>query len=51
MCINYKKIYLGIYKDFDEAVCVRLAVEQCVNWEGCDSNSPAYQYVQKMLSN
>lgn len=41
--------YLGIYKDFDEAVCARLAGEQCLNWDGCDSSSPAYKYVQKML--
>lgn len=40
---------LGIHEDFTEAVCHRLAAEQCLNWEGCDSNSPAYQYVQKHL--
>lgn len=37
------------YNPNDEAVCHRLAAEQCVNWPGCDSSSPAYQYVQKML--
>lgn len=35
---------LGCYKDFSEAVLARLAGEQCVNWAGCDSSSPAYQY-------
>lgn len=44
-----KQIYLGLYKSFDNAVCARLAGEQCLNWEGCDSNSPAYKYVQNML--
>lgn len=49
--INQKLIFLGYYKSFDEAVCYRLAAEQSVNWSGCDSSSPAYQYVQKMLGN
>ncbi len=40
---------LGYYKSFSEAVCLRLAAEQCLNWAGCDDNSPAYQYVQKMV--
>ncbi len=39
---------LGHFDDFDEAVCHRLAAEQCLNWSGCDSNSPAYQYVKKL---
>jgi len=47
--INQKKKYLGSYKDFDNAVCARLAAEQCSNWSNCDSNSPAFQYVQKMF--
>jgi hypothetical protein len=47
--INKKGKYLGYYKNFDDAVCARLAGEQCLNWEGCDTCSPAYQYVQKML--
>jgi Fe-S oxidoreductase len=47
--VNTKLKYLGAYKNFDEAVCTRLAIEQCLNWDGCDSNSPAYQYVQKIL--
>lgn len=47
----YNKTYnLGRYKDFDNAVCARLAAEQCLNWDGCDSNSSAYQYVQRMLA-
>lgn len=40
---------LGYFKDFDEAVCARLSGEQCLGWSGCDSSSPAYQYVQKIL--
>lgn len=47
--VNKKLRNLGRYKNFDDAVCARLAGEQCLKWEGCDSNSPAYQYVQKML--
>jgi len=44
-----KKYNLGLYVLFDEAVCARLAAEQCLNWSNCDSSSPAYNYVQKML--
>jgi len=44
---NKKSKYLGVFKDFDEAVCHRLAAEQCLNWSGCDSNSSAYKYVKE----
>ena len=37
---------LGVYNDFVDAVCARLAAEQCLGWEGCDSSSPAYRYVK-----
>ena len=49
IALNKKNIHLGIYWNFDNAVCARLAGEQCLKWSGCDSCSPAYQYVQKML--
>lgn len=44
-----KMIGLGLHEDFLEAVCHRLAAEQAVNWEGCDSSSPALKYVKKYL--
>lgn len=44
--VNYKNHYLGRYDDFDNAVCARLAAEQCLNWSGCDSSSPAFRYVK-----
>ena len=47
--VNNKLKYLGLYKSFLNAVCARLAAEQCLNWHGCDSNSPAFQYVQKRI--
>lgn len=48
--INRKKrISLGYFVDFDDAVCARLAAEQCVGWSGCDNNSPAYQHVTKEI--
>ena len=47
--INGIDIYLGVHKDLEEAACVRLAAEQAEGWEGCDSSSPAYQYVQKLI--
>ena len=40
--------FLGNFSDFDEAVCTRLAAEQCLDWDKSDPNSPAYQHVQKM---
>ena len=42
--INRKTHNLGEFNCFDEAVLHRLAAEQCLNWEGCDSSSPAYRY-------
>ena len=47
--VNRIKKHLGAYDDFCDAVCARLAAEQCLNWKGCDSNSPAYQYVTKKI--
>ena len=47
--VNGKTKHLGRYKDFNDAVCARLAGEQCLNWSGCDVSSPAYKYVKKML--
>ena len=34
------------FDDFVEAVAHRLAYEQSLNWETCDSNSPAFQYIE-----
>ncbi len=42
---------LGYFEDFDEAVCHRLAAEQCLDWSRCDSSSSAFKHVQKMLNN
>ena len=47
--IYRKRKTLGRYKSFDNAVCSRLAMEQCLGWEGCDSSSPAYKYVQENI--
>ena len=41
--------FLGLQESFDETVCARLAAEQCVNWAGCDSNSPAFKYVKENI--
>jgi len=51
MVINQVKKSLGYYQTFDNAVCARLAGEQCVDWSGCDSNSPAFQYVKENIQN
>ncbi len=47
--VNQKAYYLGVFKDFDEAVCHRLAAEQCLGWEGCDSSSLTYLYVKNNI--
>lgn len=49
IAVNRKTKNLGRYKDFHDAVCARLAGEQCLNWTGCDSNSPSFQYVNEMI--
>ena len=46
--LNMKLCHLGYYDNFDDAVCARLAAEQCLNWNGCDSSSPAYRHVKKL---
>ena len=45
----YKDKHLGYYHEFDEAVLARLAAEQCLDWSGCDSSSPAYQFTMKNI--
>lgn len=49
--VNQKGKSLGYYVDFQDAVCARLAGEQACNWSGCDSNSPAFQYVKNKILN
>jgi hypothetical protein len=49
--INYKRKHIGFFNDFDEAVCHRLAAEQCVGWGGCRQKTSAKIYVKKMLNN
>lgn len=44
-----KQKSLGHYNNFDNAVCARLAGEQCLNWSECDSNSPAFKYVKENI--
>ena len=41
--VNGRQCKLGNHSSFDEAVLHRLAAEQCLGWEGCDSSSPAYR--------
>ena len=47
ICVNYKARGIVSGLDFVEAVCHRLALEQCLGWEGCNSTSDAYLYVKK----
>lgn len=47
--VNKKHYVIGIFDTFLEAVCHRLAAEQCLGWYHCDSNSPAFKYVKKNI--
>lgn len=47
--VNFKRYWLGRSDCFLEAVCLRLAAEQCLNWGNCDSSSPAYRYVKEKI--
>lgn len=46
---NYISTNLGSFKEFTEAVAHRLAAEQCLGWEGCDSLTPAAKYMRDYL--
>ena len=48
--LNGRQHGVGMYDDFDDAVCARLAAEQCLNWAGCDSSSPAFRYVKEHVN-
>ena len=45
-----KRKCIGRFDDFTEAVAHRLAAEQCLDWSGCDSSSPAFKHIQNYLS-
>lgn len=45
--INGKSKGIGTFTDFTEAVFHRYASEQCLDWSGCDTNSPARQWLLK----
>lgn len=47
--VNKKAKSLGVYKDFDNAVCARLAGEQCLSLSDCYNSSPALVYVKKHI--
>lgn len=47
--VDGKFYHIGKSNDFVEAVCMRLAAEQALNWGGCDSRSPAFLYIKEYL--
>lgn len=49
IAIMRKERFLGYYIDFANAVCARLAAEQCLGWPECDSTSTAYLYVKNNI--
>ena len=46
-----RTFHLGYREEFIEAVCLRLAAEQCLDWSGCDDSSPAYKFVKENIKN
>ncbi len=48
--INGINKHIAYSTDKTEAVAHRFAAEQCVDWQDCDSNSPAYQYMKEVLN-
>lgn len=44
--VNNRMTNIFRSSSFIEAVCHRLAAEQCLGWEGCDSSSPAYKCIK-----
>lgn len=46
---TYKQYTIGIFDSFTEAVCHRLAAEQCLDPESYGLNSPAYLYVTQFI--
>ena len=42
-----KTYNLGRRSNFNEAVLLRLAAEQCLGWDRCDIASPAFEYAVK----
>ena len=47
--IENRWIHIKGTKDFTEAVAHRLAAEQCLGYSSCDTQSPAYLYMQKYV--
>ena len=48
--LRNKNSSLGQHTDFDEAVCHRLAAEQCLNWSSCRAETTAAAYVKRMTT-
>lgn len=48
--VNGKMKYLGTYVEYVNAVCARLAGEQCLDWSGCDCSSPAFIYIKNNVN-
>ncbi len=42
--------YLGMSIFFEEAVALRLAAEQCLDWSGCNSRTDAFLFMKKYLN-
>jgi len=47
--VKGRKIHIGRDKDYVEAVAMRLAAEQYLEWSPCNVTSPAAQYIKNYL--
>ena len=44
------KSFSGKFNNFTDAVCFRLVIEQCLGWNKCQSDSPAFNYVKENVN-
>lgn len=49
IALNGRNKHLGYHDTKLEAACHRLAGEQCLDWNTCEAESPAYKYVKENL--
>lgn len=50
VCINSKPIHLGNFRNKEDAICTRLATEQCLNWLTEGASSSALEYVKENIN-
>ena len=47
--ISGRRFHIGTAVDFEEAVCLRFAAEQCLSWGECKHRTTARDYVERVI--